>query len=72
MDEKCPRCEGRLLPIVYGYPAPSLFDRASAGEVRLGGCVVSSDSPQWSCADCGTEFRDEAGGLTAVGADESD
>ena len=51
----CPTCsETDLVPIVYGYPAPELFEAAERGEVELGGCVIYGDDPKWSCRKCGT------------------
>jgi hypothetical protein len=53
----CPRCGAeKLLPIVYGLPTPELFERASLGEVSLGGCVVFGTDPGWLCSDCGNRF----------------
>ena len=42
-EQRCPNCHESIvpLPIVYGYPAPGLFEEAEAGRVRLGGCVVT-------------------------------
>lgn len=50
----CPACgSGDVLPIVYGLPGPGLRQQAENGEVVLGGCVVSDDSPVWYCNHCG-------------------
>ena len=59
-EEKCPECGGKGLEIVYGLPAPELFERAERGEVVLGGCCVSSFDPRWQCADCGKTWGAEA------------
>lgn len=50
----CPVC-GNLVapvPIVFGYPSPDLFAEAEAGEVELGGCVVSEHDPTHRCPAC--------------------
>ncbi len=43
---------GKPLPIVYGYPTPETFEAAQRGEVVLGGCVLTGDDPEWTCAAC--------------------
>jgi len=50
----CPRCRSnRVLPIIYGLPGSELAEREAAGEVVLGGCVLSGDDPRQACVDCG-------------------
>ncbi len=49
----CPTCGSRrAVPIVYGYPTSELFEVAERGEVRLGGCVIGNESPDYECRDC--------------------
>ena len=50
----CPNCGEPLkrIRVVYGYPAPELFDRAERGEVVLGGCGVTGDDPKYACSKC--------------------
>jgi transposase-like protein len=50
----CPRCHSseQVVPIIYGYPSEELFEAADRGEVKLGGCVVTGDDPQWFCKSC--------------------
>ncbi|WP_439678923.1 hypothetical protein [Embleya sp. MST-111070] len=43
-------------------PAAPLRERARAGEVRLGGCVVWPDRAQWWCRACDSKLRREEGG----------
>ena len=52
----CPVCHknDQLIPIVYGRPGLHLQHQSQKGEVVLGGCVVSSNSPKFLCK------RDEA------------
>jgi ADP-ribosyl-[dinitrogen reductase] hydrolase len=59
----CPHCGEtvRPVPLVFGYPTPETFQAAEAGRVVLGGCIVSSDDPEWACPECG-------GGLWNVSA----
>jgi hypothetical protein len=51
----CPHCRKplKLVPIVYGYPAPETFDAADRGELVVAGCLVGDNDPQWACASCG-------------------
>ncbi len=53
----CPECSSEnAIPIIYGKPGQELVEKAERGEVKLGGCVVSRESPYWYCADCETEW----------------
>ena len=55
MDEKsCPRCREwvKPVPIVYGYPSAELFEQAERGELRLGGCMIGDESPDYACSAC--------------------
>lgn len=65
---RCTSCrEGRLIPIVFGYPTNETVERYREGEVEIGGCVVRevfdeergefvSVDPQLSCSRCGGAF----------------
>ena len=55
MDEKiCPRCGESVkpVPIVYGLPGVDLWEQAQRGDVRLGGCVIGDESPDYACPNC--------------------
>ncbi|GAB2971220.1 hypothetical protein GCM10027212_07430 [Actinotalea caeni] len=59
----CPECgSGRVVPIVYGMPAPELVEQAGRGDVELGGCCLMVDehgrlvAPDRSCRACGHDF----------------
>jgi hypothetical protein len=53
----CPECGSEnVIPIVYGKPGEELIEKAERGEVKLGGCVVTDDSPYRYCAECGNEW----------------
>ena len=55
---RCPRCGSEdVLPIVYGYPGPELAEESIAGKVKLGGCLVGPDSPEFYCKACRHEWR---------------
>ncbi|GAB3940281.1 hypothetical protein GCM10029976_057700 [Kribbella albertanoniae] len=45
----CPVCGEAGVPILYGLPTPAAMRAASAGRVRLAGCVITPDHDQWAC-----------------------
>ena len=51
----CPRChtEIRRVPILYGEATYEAFLEAEAGRIRLGGCMVGDESPEFECPACG-------------------
>ena len=63
---RCPSCaNGRLLPIVYGYPLDELLASSERGEVILGGCIVTQvfnpelgfiSDPELGCPACEPKF----------------
>jgi len=54
---KCPKCKSsKIIPIIYGYPMPSVMRRAEKGLVELGGCVVGKNDPTHHCKDCKKKF----------------
>lgn len=55
----CPKCgEGKLAEILYGMPImDSELERAlEAGEIVLGGCVITDEDPHWECLKCKALF----------------
>ena len=51
--KQCPNCGSKdTLKIIYGYPSYELFLEAEAGKVKLGGCCVPIDGPDYFCQDC--------------------
>ena len=54
----CPRCGSReVLTIVDGTPGLELAKESIAGEMALGGSVVSPDVPDRLCQSCGHEWH---------------
>lgn len=47
----CPVCKSdkNSIPVVYGKPSSLGIERAEKGEIKLGGCIVSQDSPKHYC-----------------------
>ncbi|WP_415405679.1 hypothetical protein ACLHDG_07895 [Sulfurovum sp. CS9] len=51
----CPVCNStRITDIAYGLFTPNeeLENKIQSGEMILGGCVLSEDSPRWCCLGC--------------------
>jgi DNA-directed RNA polymerase subunit RPC12/RpoP len=54
---RCPSCGARnAVRILYGLPDPEGVRAAEAGQVHLGGCVLTVDSPDAHCRDCGHDW----------------
>jgi hypothetical protein len=54
----CPECGARAgIPIAYGYPSGNMLEKSEAGEIVLGGCVITFDQPNWSCSACHHRWR---------------
>ena len=50
----CPRCGSTdAIRIAYGYPTAETFEAAEREEVRLGGCVIWPEAPDYECRACG-------------------
>jgi len=55
---KCKACgQPTVLRILYGEPSIEGFEAAERGELILGGCCISEDSPEWQCANCGQRYK---------------
>lgn len=54
---KCPHCGGKIIDIVYGEPDDKTCEMEKRGEIALGGCCITSESPFWQCSSCGHQFR---------------
>lgn len=64
---RCSTCEnGKLIPIIYGFPGRDLMEQSGRGEIKLGRCVVRevfdpergfvSGDPKLSCPKCEGRF----------------
>jgi len=55
--KSCPKCKSNMIiDIVYGYPGDKLLSNASQSKVKLGGCVIWGDDPEYTCKSCGYNF----------------
>ncbi len=53
----CPKCKSEnTIPISYGYPSEKGMRQAEKGKIKLGGCCISDNDPQWYCKSCKKEF----------------
>ncbi len=50
----CPACGSTdAIRVVCGYPIDETVEAAERGELRLGGCLVGDESPDYECGGCG-------------------
>jgi len=55
--KKCPNCGStNVLGILYGMPTHEAFLKAEAGEIKLGGCCITGNDPEYFCKDCENEW----------------
>jgi len=53
---QCPACRRfKVMPIIYGLPDPAI-QGDECDDIGLGGCIVSNNSPNWHCRECGHRF----------------
>lgn len=57
----CPHCGAKLVPIVYGFPAPDAFEQVARGEIVLGGCLMYPGAPDDGCPTKGCAGPDLPG-----------
>jgi len=58
--KKCPRCGSKdSAKIVYGMPSYELFQEAEAGKIKIGGCCITEDAPEFYCKICDYEWNRE-------------
>ena len=55
----CPKCREKIVPIVYGFPAPETFEKAERKEVSLGGCMISEYNPKYHCYNCNRDYYED-------------
>ena len=58
MKKKCPNCSSAesVVPIRYGMPGPGMQQKYYEGEIKLGGCMVAMDNPNWHCKICDLDY----------------
>ena len=58
MKKKCPNCSSAesVVPIRYGMPGLEMQQKHHEGKIKLGGCMVEIDDPNWHCKECELEY----------------
>jgi hypothetical protein len=49
LNETCPRCDGRVLPVMYGMPDEEGMKASQRGEFILGGCTLEDVACRCGC-----------------------
>ena len=50
----CPSCGSTdSIRIAYGLPGIEMAEAEERGEIRLGGCLIGPESPDYECLGCG-------------------
>jgi hypothetical protein len=58
--KQCPKCGSKnTMKIFYGMPTHEAFQKAEAGEIKLGGCCVIVGGPEYYCKDCENQWNKE-------------
>ncbi|WP_075979941.1 hypothetical protein [Bacillus massilinigeriensis] len=58
--KQCPKCESKnTIRILYGMPTHEVFQKAEAGEIKLGGCSILVGGPEYYCKECEHEWNKE-------------
>ena len=54
----CPKCSSKenIVPIRYGMPGPEMQQDFYEGKIKLGGCSIVENAPEWYCNKCENEF----------------
>ena len=59
--KQCPQCGStKVLDIMYGMPTMEAFAMYERGEIKLGGCYITGEDPQYYCRECENEWDREA------------
>ena len=54
---KCPKCGGKVVPILYGEPNELAEQEFLKGNIVFGGCCIEENDPDWECLGCEQQFR---------------
>ena len=55
---KCPKClQTNVVPIKYGYPSEKMQLEYYDGKIKLGGCEMSEDNPNYHCNACNYQWQ---------------
>ena len=56
--KKCTKCSSvkSVIPIKYGMPGPEMMMESDMEKIKLGGCGIVENAPEWYCRKCENEF----------------
>ena len=54
----CPNCgSSDIWTIVHGLISDIDEKKLEKDKIKLGGCLISKNSPKWNCSDCGLLWK---------------
>ena len=54
---RCPKCGSlKAIKILYGMPTHEAILMAEEGKIKLGGCCITGNDPEYYCKDCENEW----------------
>ena len=58
MKKKCSNCSSSksVVPIRYGMPGVEMMQKYHEGKIKLGGCDMDEENPNWYCKKCEHTF----------------
>jgi len=55
-EPNCPKCNKKLVKIIYGMPTSEIIEKSERKEIYLGGCGIVVDGPMYYCYNCNNEY----------------
>ena len=58
ISKSCPKCSSKenIVPIRYGMPGVEMQQEHHDGKIKLGGCGIVDNAPEWYCNKCEHDF----------------
>jgi hypothetical protein len=55
----CPKCSSKssVVPIRYGMPGSKMQNEYHEGKIKLGGCSINENNPNYYCKECRYEWQ---------------
>ena len=56
--KNCPLCgkKDMVIPIFYGYTSIVAMELWKKGKIKLGGCIICNNAPEFHCKRCKYDF----------------
>lgn len=67
----CPKCgQHTVVRVLFGMPAPVMFEAAERGDIELGGCCIDGDytGREVVCTECGWQGNHSRNGAKVTAA----